>query len=132
MTNLPSSRIYRGISAQQQKEQPRHSGNQNGKHVEKRKTSAKSSTPLSVQPVQNTKPKQKNSPNLQQLIGHKNQNYLAKKIKQSLRGFTQTFGYVMPFSWLIVTHNSCKSLDGIIVKITLFWIITPNTGNYAK
>ena len=42
----------------------------------KRKTSTKPSTGtlLSVQPVQNTKPEQQSSPNLQQLIGHKNQN----------------------------------------------------------
>ena len=44
-----------------------------GKRVAKRKISTKPSMPLSVQPVQNTKPKQENSPNLQQLIGHKNQ-----------------------------------------------------------
>ena len=44
-------------------------------------------------------------------------------------GFSQTFGYVLSIIWVIVAHNSWESLDSILVKIMLFWIIIPNTGN---
>ena len=71
--SLDLSNKVETISKQQQKEQPRRSENQKGKCVAKHRNSTKPSMPTSVQPVQNTKPKHRNSPNLQQLTSHRNQ-----------------------------------------------------------